>query len=309
MFAVVGFVPYTGISSLGRYVTITPDATFSISILDTEDGVVEDYNQDSLRELYKKCPALKVLGVHAENGSVQMIYVPREYFFKSTPSKRFHVLLEQVTDKGCRAVVTIFDKEKLLVQFKTHGVSGKDWFLKAVREYKGVLHILLKIGYGTGEEFYAIEYGIVDRQFMLTSKSLSPCLDSAFSWYIEQKENGENTNHSDSMMEQQVLRTIREAPVGTEFCLRSVFLDEDRQEIEAELRGIRTGNRDMLVLVSKYSSLNVGVRYITFEFAKVVARGILESVRFSLYATQRDIDEYYRAGVRNLRGRFNGEDM
>lgn len=24
MFAVVGFVPYTGISSLGRYVTITP---------------------------------------------------------------------------------------------------------------------------------------------------------------------------------------------------------------------------------------------------------------------------------------------
>ena len=74
MFAVVDFVPYTGISSFGRYVTITPNATFSISILDTEDGVVEDYNQDSLRELYKKCPTLKVLVVHADNGSVEMIY-------------------------------------------------------------------------------------------------------------------------------------------------------------------------------------------------------------------------------------------
>lgn len=297
MFAVVGFVPYNGISSFGRYITVKPTMAFSISILDTEDGVVEDYDQDSLRELYKKCPTLKVLGVHAEDGSVRMIYVPREYFFKSTASKRFHVLLEQVTDKGCRAVVSVFDREKLLAQFKTHGVSGKDWFLQSVHEFKGVLHILLKIGYGTGEEFYAIEYGFVDRQFKLTSKSLSPCLDSAFDWYIRLKENGEDSSYSDNEMEMQVLRTIREAPIGTEFCLRVVVLDKDRQEVDAVLRGIRTDSRDIFILVSEYSSLSVGSRYSTLVFAKTVARSMIESIRFSFYATQRDIDEYCKAEV------------
>lgn len=297
MFAVVDFVPYKGILSFGRYVTVTPTMTFSISILDTEDGVVEDYDQDSLQELYKKCPTLKVLGVHAENGSVKMIYVPREYFFRSTPSKRFHVLVEQVTDKGCRAVVTIFGREKLLAQYKTHGVSGKDWFLQSVHEFKGVLHILLKIGYGTGEEFYAIEYGLVDGKFKLTSKSLSPCLDSAFDWYIKLKENGEDSSYTDSEMEKQVLRTVREAPIGTEFCLRLTVFDKDRQEVDAVLRGIRTDSRDMFILISEYSSLSVGNRYSTLDFAKTVAMGMSESIRFSFYATQRDIDEYCKAEV------------
>lgn len=297
MFVVVDFVPYDGIMSFGEYIEVTPAMSFSVSILDTEDGVVEEYNQDSLRDLYRKCPTLKVLGVHAEDGEVEMVYVPREFFFKSTESKRYHVLLEQVTDGGCKAVVTVFDKERLLTQFKTHGISGKDWYLQTVHEYRGVLHILLKIGYGSREEFYALEYGMIDKQFKMISKSLPLNLDSDFNWYMRLKEVGKISNQDDGKMEKQLLRVIREAPIGTEFSLRYVVFGRDGQEVEEVIKGIRTDYRDIFVLVSDSLSLNVGSRCSTLDFSKVLSWSISKSIRFSLYTTQRDIDDYCGAGV------------
>lgn len=298
MFAVVGFIPFTGISSYGRYVEVPPNATYSISILDTRDGVVEDYDQDSLGELYSKCPDLKVFGVHSENGKVKMIYVPREYFFKSSPSKQYHVLLEQITDRGGRAYITIFDREQVIMQYKTEGRTGKDWYLHAVREYNGLLHILLKVGYGSDESFHALEFMQVGEQFKLLQKSLLSRLSGAFAWYERLKESGTVSDYSNREMEQQLLNLTKEAPIGTEFSLRAVMRTSLGQERDVNRRGIIINEKhQILVLASNDFNLKIGNIYRDRDFVRSVAYAMMASVRYELYSTQRDINEFYRLQI------------